>query len=132
MYVNTNMGAVSLAFPDVCTVPVGPVPVPTPFPNIAVSATAIPTQANVLIECMPAHNLATVNPISNGDEAGLLLGVMSGMIMGPQRHLMGSMSVFLGGPPATRMLDPTAQNGMLPNAFGMTLSPAQVRVMVLR
>jgi hypothetical protein len=130
MFANTNMGVLSLAFPDVCTTPVV-VPVPVPYPNIAVSATAIPSQFNVLIECMPAHNLATINPISNGNEAGVLLGVMSAMIMGPQRHLMGSMTVFTGGPPATRMLDPTGQNGLLPNAPGLSLTPAQVTVVIL-
>jgi hypothetical protein len=121
----------SLAFPDVCIVQVGPVPVPTPFPNIAVSETAIPSQFNVLIECMPAHNLATINPLSNGDEAGVLLGVVSHMIMGPQRYMLGSMTVFTGGPPVTRMLDPTTQNGLLPNIVGVSLTPSQTTVLVL-
>lgn len=131
MFVNTNMGALSLGFPDVCIVPVGPVPVPTPFPNIAVSATAIPSQFNVLIDGMPAHNLATINPISNGDEAGVLLGVASHMIIGPMRTVLGSVKVFMGGPPVTRMLDLTSHNGLLPNAPGVTLTPAQFSVLVM-
>jgi hypothetical protein len=131
MFTNTNMGALSLGFPDVCIVPVGPAPVPTPFPNLAVSATAVPSQFNVLIECMPAHNIATINPISNGDEAGVLLGVVSHMIIGPQRYMLGSFSVFVGGPPVTRLLDPTTHNGLLPNTVGLSLTPAQVTVMVM-
>jgi hypothetical protein len=131
MFANTNLGSLSLGFPDVCIVPVGPIPVPTPFPNIAVSATAIPTQYNVLIEGMPVHNLATINPLSNGNEPGVLLGVVSHMIIGPERYLLGSMTVFTGGPPMTRMLDITLQNGLLPNIVGLTLTPSQTTVIVL-
>ncbi|MDB5383180.1 MAG: hypothetical protein JWO26_2812, partial [Rhodospirillales bacterium] len=35
---------------------------------------------------MQVHNMATVMPLSNGDNAGLLTGVASGMVMGPSRH----------------------------------------------
>jgi len=131
MFANTNLGVLNLGFPDVCTVPVGPVPVPTPFPNLAVSATSIPSQFTVLIECGVAENLATINPISNGNEAGLLLGIMSAMIMGPSRPLLGSFSVFMGGPPATHLTTINGQNGLLPNTVGISLTPAQFKVLVL-
>lgn len=81
---------------------------------------------------MPAHNLMTTHPMSLGDQPGVNLGPASGMFMGPVRSLMGSTNVFTGGPPATKMLGITGQNGLSPNAVGATLSPSQIKVIVLR
>jgi len=81
---------------------------------------------------MPAHNLATQIPLSMGDNAGVAMGVASGMVMGPSRHLMGSFGVIYEGTPATKMTSPTGQNGMSLNAPGMTLAPAQFKVMILK
>lgn len=120
-----------LAFPDVCLTPVV-VPVPVPYPNIAMSVTSIPTVFNHFIMGMPAHNLMTVTVPTLGDFGGVLGGVMSGMFAGPARHLMGSTNVFHGPAPATKMLDVTAQNGFLPNAVGTALSPSQVKVLIMR
>jgi hypothetical protein len=36
-----------------------------------------------------------------------------------------------GGLPVTKMLNPTGQNGMSPGAFGASLAPSQIKVMVL-
>jgi hypothetical protein len=104
-------------------------PIPTPFPNIAMPVMAIPTVFNQFIQAMPVHNLLTTTPISNGDQAGLAMGVASGMIMGPSRHILGSFKVFSSAMPQTKMLSPTMQNNT--NMVGVTLSPAQVKVMVL-
>jgi hypothetical protein len=54
------------------------------------------------------------------------------MMMGPCRHQFGSTNVLVGGMPATKMLSPTGQNGMAQNIPGVTLAPAQVKVMILR
>lgn len=43
MFANNNLGVLNFGFPDVCLVPAGPVPVPTPFPNLAFSSTHIPS-----------------------------------------------------------------------------------------
>ena len=120
----------NFAFPDVCKTP--PFAIPAPFPNIALSMMAIPTVFNQFIMGMPAHNLMTMDAISNGDEAGAMGGVVSQIIVGPSRHIMGSTNVFCGPAPATKMLDPTAQNGPAPNAVGTMLSPSQIKVMYLR
>lgn len=119
-----------LAFPDVCLTPVV-VPVPVPYPNIGLSTTAIPNVPNNFIMGMPAQNLMTMGATSLGDMAGVAGGVASGMIAGPTRHVMGSFKLFIGPAPATKMLDPTAQNGMAPNALGVALSPSQVKVLCL-
>ena len=81
---------------------------------------------------MPAHNLATQVPISQGDNAGVARGVASGTVMGPARHMMGSFGVIYEGSPATKMTSLTGQNGMSLNTPGMTLVPAQFKVMILK
>lgn len=129
MFANTQMMGMDLAFPDVCLTPVGPVPVPIPYPNIAMGPTAIPSQVKVMIMAMPAHNLGTVTPLTNGDNAGVGMGVASGMIMGPSRHLTGAFSVLFGGMPATRLTSMTIQNST--NAPGARLVPSQPTVLLL-
>lgn len=121
----------NMAFPDVCTTPYGPVTVPTPYPNIAMGMMGIPSQFKVLHMAMPAHNLSTQVAMSNGDNAGVLLNPISGMFMGPSRHLLGSFKTFYGGMPSSRMLSMSGQNGASPGAFGTCISPSQFKVMVL-
>ena len=120
----------NFAFPDVCLTP-ALVPVPTPYPNIALTSTSVPTIFNQFIMGMPVHNLMTTGTVSLGDMAGVVGGVASGMVAGPSRHMMGSKKVFRGPAPATRMLDVTMQNGLSPNAIGAALSPSQIKVMHL-
>ncbi len=130
-FMKTQMAGLDFAFPDVCNTPTPVGPVPIPYPNLAVPNTAIPSQFKVLVMAMPAHNLATTTPVSNGDNVGVAMNPMSGMVMGPDRHLMGSFKTLVGGMPVTKMLSPTGQNGMSPGAFGMNLAPSQVKVMAL-
>ena len=134
MFANCQLPAVNFAFPDVCNTPTPVGPIPIPYPNIALTTMAIPPTAalKVLISAMPAHNLMTTVPMSNGDNAGVALGIASGMVMGPCRHTMGSTNVLYGGMPATKMTSMSGQNGMSMNIPGMTLTPSQVKVMLLR
>ena len=76
---------VDIAMPDVCLTPVppSPAPVPIPYPDIGLGPTAIPAQVKMLVLGMPVHNMMTQKPISNGDNVGVSLGVMSGIVMGP-------------------------------------------------
>jgi hypothetical protein len=115
-------------FPDVCRTP--PLAIPLPYPNFALAPTSIPTQFQTLILCMPAHNVTTIKPISMGDNAGLLGGMVSQLDMGPSTHTMFVTNVLMGGPPATKMLNMTMQNGV--NINGMTIVPSQPVVMMLR
>jgi hypothetical protein len=131
MFAKTQMGGLDFAMPDVCLTPVPPVVVPIPYPNISVPTTAIPSQVKVLTLAMPNHNLMTITPMTNGDNGGVNMNPMSGMVMGPSKQLMGSVKTFIGGMPATMMLRPTGQNGMSPGAFGASLAPSQVKVMVM-
>jgi hypothetical protein len=129
MFANTQMMGMDMAFPDVCLTPAGPVVVPVPYPNIAMGPTAIPNQLAVMIMAMPAHNLGTIIPMTNGDNAGVSLGVASGTVMGPSRHLTGSFTVLWSGMPATRLTSMSLQNST--NAPGARLVPSQPIVLLL-
>ena len=133
MFANTQMPALNMAFPDTCLTPTPVGPIPIPYPNIAMTATSIPPTASikVLTVGMPTHNLMTTGTISNGDNAGVNMGVMSGMVMGPQRHTLGSFKTIVGGSPVTKLTSMTGQNGMSMNIPGLTLTPSQVKVLIL-
>jgi len=118
----------NLGFPDVCLTP-ALVPVPIPYPNIALGVMGVPAVYNVLYGGTPAHTLATMVPLSNGDNAGVNMGVASGVVMGPSRPLLGAMTHLVGGMPATRMTSMNMQN--LTNAPGVSLVPSQFKVLLL-
>lgn len=131
MFANNNLSVMNFGFPDVCNVPTPAGPVPTPFPNIAMSATHIPSVLNILMGPGLAENLLTTGTVSNGDQGGVAMGVASGMIMGPDRYFLGSLKTFHGVAPATRLTSLTGQNGPSPNIPGMSLTPGQVSVLLL-
>ena len=134
VFAKTQMMGLDMALPDMCLTPspaLG-VPVPVPYPNLALPMTAIPSQFTVLTLAMPSHNVTTITPLSNGDNAGVMLNPASGLIMGPARNMLFSTCSFIGGMPATRMLDMTGQNGPTPGAVGMSMVPSQIKVMILR
>ena len=132
MFANCSMSGMDFAFPDLCLTPSPVGPIPIPYPNMAQRPMALPPSCSLkhFISMMPAHNLTTNIPLSMGDNAGVAGGVMSGMMMGPSRNIMGSVKVFTGNMPATKMLSPAIQN--LTNCpTGMTLVPGQFKVMIM-
>ena len=133
MFANAQMGGMNMGFPDVCLTPIptpaGPIPVPIPYPNIATAMMGVPAAYNVLFGGTPAHNLGTIIPLTNGDNAGLNMGVASGVVMGPSRGLTGAFTVLVGGLPATRMTSMNLQNST--NCPGVSLVPSQLRVLLL-
>jgi hypothetical protein len=128
MFADCQMGGLDLGFPDVCLTP--PVGVPIPYPNIATGLMGVPPYPKVLISVGPAHNMATTIPMTNGDNAGVMLGVASGLVMGPSRHLTASFTTIIGGMPATRMTS-MAMGNMTNCPPGVRLAPAQVKLLVL-
>ena len=128
MFANTQMMGLSLAFPDVCLTPM-PTPVPIPYPNIALQPMGVPAAYNILFMGCPAHNMATTIPLTNGDNPGVALGVASGMVMGPGRHVTAAFTVLADGIPVTRLTSISIQN--LTNAPGVAIVPSQVIVTVL-
>ena len=129
MFANTQMMGTDMGFPDVCLTPTPAGPVPIPYPNIAMGPTAIPNCPTILVMGMPAHNLGTSIPMTNGDNAGVNMGVASGTVMGPSRHLTGAFTVLFKGMPGTRLTSSSLQNST--NCPGVRIVPSQPLVMLL-
>ncbi len=129
MFANSQMMGTDTGFPDVCLTPTPAGPVPVPYPNIAMGMMGVPPVAKVLFGGTPAHNLSTVVPMTNGDNAGVATGVASGSVMGPSRHLTGSFTTLVGGMPATRMTSMSLQNST--NCPGARIAPSQTKVLIL-
>src|SRR4051812_31003784 len=129
MFANTQMAGQDMGVPDVCLTPSPAGPVPIPYPNIAMGPTAVPSQVKVLILGAPAHNMATTTPMTNGDNAGVSMGVASGTVMGPSRHLTAAFTVIMGGAPATRLTSTSLQNST--NCPGARIVPSQTKVLIL-
>jgi len=120
-----------LGFPDVCLTP--PLAIPLPYPDEAETVTTAPAAYNVMIDCMPVINMGSIGLVSLGDDAGILLGVVSHMISGDIIYEVGCFTIFVDGMPAQRLTSITGQNSMfiLPNAPGMCIVPSQVTVLAL-
>ena len=133
MYQITMQGGMNMGFPDVCLTPTPAGPVPIPYPNISTGATANPatTALTVLTDGMPSLNQMSQILISNGDNAGVNMGVASGMVMGPTEFILGSFTVLKQGAPAQRLTSMTGHNGLSMNCPGVSLAPSQVTVLVL-
>ena len=129
MFANTQMGGMAMGFPDVCLTPSPVGPVPIPYPNMSTQMMGVPAAYNVLWSCAPAHNMNTIVPLTNGDNAGVATGVASGTVMGPKRNLTASFTVLVGGMPATRMTSMSLQNST--NCPGIDLVPSQFKVLIL-
>ena len=130
-FATTQLGAMSMGVPDVCKTPIGPVVTPIPYPNIAASSNHVPNIVNQFYAAGTVHNLMTAGTLSNGNQPGVLLGVVSNMIMGPCRYMLGSFKVINQCAPAARQTTITAQNGQVPNAPGVTLKPSTNRVQLM-
>jgi hypothetical protein len=129
MFGNSQMMGMDTGFPDVCLTPTPAGPVPIPYPNIAMGPTAVPNNFKVLYACTPAHNMGTTIPLTNGDNAGVAMGVASGMVMGPSRHMTASFTVLVGGMPATKLTSVSIQNST--NCPGVRVVPSQPKVLLL-
>ncbi|WP_437965863.1 DUF4150 domain-containing protein [Sorangium sp. So ce260] len=130
MLAKTSAGGMCLGFPDVCLTPAPPAPpIPVPYPNIAVDPTDMAFVPNVLITCAPAHNMMTVAPLTNGDNAGIATGVASGTVMGPARTVTAAFTCLVGSMPLARLTSMTIQNNT--NAPGMKIVPSVTNVLVL-
>lgn len=123
------MMGIDTGFPDVCLTPTPAGPVPIPYPNIAAGPMGVPAAYTVLFGGTPAHNMSTTIPLTNGDNAGVAMGVASGIVMGPSRHLTAAFTVLVGGMPATRLTSMSLQNST--NCPGCRIVPSQVRVLLL-
>ncbi len=131
MFATNSLLAMSMCIiPDVCKVLIV-VPVPLPMLNIAFSLFHIPAVFNVMFGTGLAENLLTSGTISTGDEPGFLGGLISQIFIGPDRYILGSFKVLAGGIFAARLTSLVGMNGMPFNTIGMSILPAQFRVILL-
>lgn len=108
----------NMGFPDVCLTPAVPAPIPIPYPNMAMHAMAVPTCPTILNMMMPALNMASVIPLTMGDNAG----VANPLFMQAGMFSMGYPKVLLQGMPAVTMTSMTTGN-LMNNPIGMVTVP---------
>jgi hypothetical protein len=130
--VATKAGGSCLGMPDVCNVPAPPAPpIPTPFPNTGMLASATKTCEKVQIECMDVVVETSEIATSSGDEAGTLGGLVSGTFAQKVVFKMGSAKVKAEGKGLAYQSATTAHNGSNPNMpAGLHQAPSQSKVSV--
>jgi len=103
-------GGMSIAFPDVCKTPSPAGPIPIPYPNIARSADTVEGPDTVTCDGkMPMVKGAKYSK-SNGDEAGVSGGVVSGVNRGEAEFMLYSFDVKFEGKNVCRLGDPLFHN----------------------
>jgi hypothetical protein len=101
---------ISMVFPDVCTTPAAPSPIPIPYPNLGKFSDTSQGPSTVTTDGeMPMVKGATYSQ-SYCDEPGTLGGVLSGVNMSVCEFLMYSFDVKFEGNNVCRMGDPLWQN----------------------
>ncbi len=109
----------SIAFPDVCKTPVLGVPVPIPYPNIAMSSDL--KKGSKKVKCDKQKVVLKSSKIkrSMGDEVGVQKGIISNKQMGKAKFANYSFDVKFEGKNVCRLLDPTTQNRSSLNTLAM-------------
>jgi hypothetical protein len=97
---------------DACKTPTPGGPVPMPYPNVAVSSTPGPgyTTKTMAIST-PMWTKKGKIGLSNGDNPGVALGVVSSRVMGMGDVIMSSNDVKCEGGGVVRTLDKNGANG---------------------
>ena len=130
----TKGGGNAFCFPDVCKTPAPPLPpIPIPYPNTGMMMTAEKTSAKVKFDMSEAVTLKSEIPSTNGDEAGVAGGLVSGKNMDKCTFKMGSTSVKIEGQPAIMLTSLSAHNGMNANMpAGCVAAPSQTKVLIMK
>lgn len=96
---------------DICKTPAAPSPLPLPYPNVAVSSTMGSGYAmKVLSTAAPTFTKNSKSALSNGDQPGVLMNVISNKIMGMADMIMASSDVKAERGGVARTLDSTESN----------------------
>lgn len=117
---------INICAPDVCLTP--PVPLPIPYVNVGQHAVAVSTSTVVMFGGMFAINTGSNLPVTQGDEAGTVGGVISGTVMSTGYFITGSPIVMIQGLPAVRVTSMATGNNS--NAVGAVVSPGVPTVLV--
>jgi hypothetical protein len=78
---------------------------------------------------MPALTQGSKLPMSQGDDAGTVGGVVSGMCMGEIAFLTSSSKVSFQGQKVILLTAMTGHNGASANAVGALVAPSQAKVL---
>lgn len=109
--VSTPHMSVSTGPTDVCKTPTPGGPVPMPYPNVAAAATMGPGYTTKTLELgTPMWTKKGKSALSNGDQPGVALGIVSNKIMGMCEITMASTDVDAEGGGVSRTLDNTNSN----------------------
>ncbi len=103
-------GGVCYAFPDVCKTPTPGGPVPIPYPNTGDLGQAVNVSTTVKIGGKAVILQDSEIPVTTGDEAGVIGGVVSGVIKGKATFTSFSAKVRVEGKGVVRLGDATLQN----------------------
>jgi len=120
--------------PDTCNTPTPAGPVPIPYPNTGENAMPlVPTAAlNVMIGGKNAMMENSQIMMTNGDNAGVSMGVVSGTVMGPAQFKLGSTRVKINGRGAAYLGSIVGHNGPASSNMpaGAQIVPSQPTVLV--
>ena len=124
-------GGSTAGFPDVCKVPAPPAPpIPTPFPNMSQVRNSGGTVDKVLIANKDCVVECSEPSSSNGDEAGVLKGmVKSPKVANETAFMKGSSKVYAKGKKVVPHLTPTKHNGANLPGGGVHCAPSQTNVL---
>lgn len=105
--------------------------VPLPYPNFAISILHIHRGVSVIIGGSLTESLVTQGTISQGDDTGLLGGVVSSTRAWGPTATSWAVSRSVLAACSTRLTSVTTANGVIGNMIGMSITPSQVCVLVL-
>lgn len=109
--VSSGHTSVSTGPTDVCKTPSPGGPVPVPYPNVAASATPGPGfTTKTFAMGTPIWTKNGKSALSNGDNAGVALGVISNKVMGMCEITSASNDVEAEGGGLVRTLDASDSN----------------------
>ena len=103
---------VSMGPNDICKTPVPPAVVPLPYPNVSMTATPGPGYTSkTFVTGTPMYTKNSKTALSNGDQPGVAMGIISSKIMGMAEVIMCSNDVKAESGGVVRTLDTTVGNG---------------------
>ncbi len=109
--VSSGHSSVSQGPTDICKTPTPGGPVPMPYPNIALSVTMGPGYTTkTLVMGTPMWTKKGKSAVSNGDQPGVALGVVSNKIMGMCEITMACNDVDAESGGIVRVQDSTNSN----------------------
>lgn len=111
--------------PDVCKTPVGSAVIPIPYPNISKSSTLKKGSKSVKINGQPTALKGSTFASSNGDQAGSLGGIISGVTGKETEFVSYSFDVKIEGKNVVRHADTTTHNkkNTIGVVFGSSTTP---------